>query len=55
MSEFVDRVNRVRTELSDRKIDGLVVTHPTNRRYLTGFTADDIPPNESSGYVFVDA
>lgn len=53
MSEFVERVERVQAGLDDRGIDGLVITHPTNRRYLTGFTADDIPPNESGGYVFV--
>ncbi|MEZ4572227.1 MAG: Xaa-Pro peptidase family protein [Thermomicrobiales bacterium] len=55
MSEFVDRIDRVRTEMADRGIDGIVVTHPTNRRYLTGFTADDIPPNESAGYVLVSS
>lgn len=54
MSEFGDRVTRVRSKLEERGIDGLIVTHPTNRRYLTGFSADDIPPNESAGYVFVD-
>ena len=53
MSAFMDRVEAVRIALSRRGIDGLVVTHPTNRRYLTGFTADDIPPNESAGYVFI--
>ena len=41
--------------MKERGLDGLVVTHPTNRRYLTGFTADDIPPNESSGYVLLSA
>ena len=55
MSEHRERVERVRAELDDRGIDGLVITHPTNRRYLTGFTADDIPPNESAGYVTLSA
>ena len=53
MSALMERVEAVRRELSERGIDGLVVTHPTNRRYLTGFSADDIPPDESAGYVFV--
>jgi Xaa-Pro aminopeptidase len=34
-------------------LGALVITHPTNRRYLTGFEGDDIPPNESSGHVVV--
>lgn len=43
----------VRAAFEDAGIDGLLVTHPTNRRYLTGFTADDTPPNESSGHLIV--
>jgi len=55
MSEFAERLTRVRSKMEDRGLDGLVITHPTNRRYLTGFTADDIPPNESGGYVHISA
>ncbi|CAN5709759.1 aminopeptidase P family protein [soil metagenome] len=55
MSEFVDRIERVREQMEEQGIDGLVITHPTNRRYLTGFTADDIPPNESGGYVLISS
>lgn len=55
MSEFVDRIERVRALMAERGIEALVITHPTNRRYLTGFTADDIPPNESAGYVLLSA
>lgn len=39
--------------MNEAGIDGLLITHPTNRRYLTGFTADDTPPNESSGHLLV--
>ncbi len=38
-----------------RDLDAILVTHPTNRRYLTGFTADDIPPDESSGHLIVSS
>lgn len=55
MTEYLERVERVRAELAERGMDGLVITHPTNRRYLTGFTAEDIPPNESAGYVLLSA
>lgn len=53
MSEYVRRIDRLRAMLQERGLDGMLVTHPTNRRYLTGFTADDTPPDESSGHVIV--
>ncbi|MBA2246854.1 MAG: aminopeptidase P family protein [Chloroflexia bacterium] len=43
-------------ELLDRhSLDALLVTNGTNRRYLTGFTAEDHAPDESSGVVLVTA
>lgn len=53
MTEFEQRVAAVRGIFARRGIDGMLITHPTNRRYLTGFTADDTPPNESSGHLVV--
>ncbi len=55
MTEFVERIDRLREIVASRGLDGMIVTHPTNRRYLTGFSAGDIPPDESAGYVFVCA
>lgn len=55
MTECKDRVDAVRRKFGDAGIDGLLVTHPTNRRYLTGFTAGDTPPNESSGHLIVSS
>ena len=52
-SEYADRVERVRARLAERSLDAVLITHPTNRRYLTGFTADDIPPNESGGHLLI--
>ncbi|MGA7669260.1 MAG: Xaa-Pro peptidase family protein [Nitrolancea sp.] len=49
----LDRVDKLRDRLTQLKLDAVVVTHPSNRRYLTGFEGDDIPPNESSGHVVV--
>lgn len=34
-------------------VDAILVTSGTNRRYLTGFTAEDHAPDESSGVVLV--
>lgn len=53
MTAARQRVEAVREKFASAGIDGLLVTHPTNRRYLTGFTADDTPPNESSGHLIV--
>jgi Xaa-Pro aminopeptidase len=53
LTEFEQRMLAVRNLFDAYQIDGLLITHPTNRRYLTGFTADDTPPNESSGHLIV--
>ncbi len=47
------RIARLREQLQTNSLDAVVITHPTNRRYLTGFEGDDTPPNESSGHVVV--
>jgi Xaa-Pro aminopeptidase len=49
------RIDRLREQLKLSDLDAVVITHPTNRRYLTGFEGEDIPPNESSGHVVVSA
>jgi Xaa-Pro aminopeptidase len=41
MYRFDSRVLRLREELTARELDALVVTHPQNRRYLSGFTGSD--------------
>jgi Xaa-Pro aminopeptidase len=53
VSEFENRIGAVRERFPEMCVDALFVTHPTNRRYLTGFSADDIAPNESAGHLFV--
>jgi Xaa-Pro aminopeptidase len=53
LTVFEQRVEALRGSFADAGIDGILVTHPTNRRYLTGFTADDTPPNESSGHLVI--
>ena len=47
------RVTKLRDRLAASNLDAIVVTHPSNRFYLTGFTAVDIPPNESSGHLVI--
>src|SRR5207248_667229 len=36
-----------------RGLDALLVTPPSNRFYLSGFTGTDIPPNESAGCLLI--
>lgn len=48
-----DRLDRVRRILQDTGLPAILVTNPANRRYLTGFTADDHAADESSGMVLV--
>lgn len=50
-----ERVERAVALLHDRGLDGILVTNPTNRRYLSGFTADDHGFDESSGVLLIDA
>lgn len=52
---MVSRLIALRTALAGADLDALVVTNPHNRRYLTGFEAEDAPPNESGGHVVVTA
>ena len=50
-----DPLNRIQTSLKRRKLDGLLVTQPENRRYLSGYTATDHSINESAGVLLIPA
>lgn len=52
---MAQRVPDLRAQLRERGLDALLVTHPSNRFYLSGFTGDDIPPNESAGCLLIAA
>jgi len=47
LSSAARRLARVRAELAERELDGLLVSHTANLRYLTGFTG-------SSGWLLLD-
>jgi Xaa-Pro aminopeptidase len=49
----MDRIKRLKKILQARKFDGLLVTQPENRRYLSGFRAGDMNIGESSGALLV--
>lgn len=47
------RVDALRERLTSESLDAIVITHPSNRFYLSGYTAQDHPPNESAGHLLV--
>lgn len=40
------RLNALRAKLRERQLDAILISHPSNRRYITGFTG-------SSGFALV--
>jgi len=47
------RLTRLRDALASAELDGIVVSQPESRRYLSGYSATDLPPRESAGYLFI--
>lgn len=47
------RLARLRARLAKEKLDGLLVTLPANRRYLSGFAPEDGQWGESSGSLLI--
>ena len=50
-----NRLDRVRDLLSEHNLDAILITSGTNRRYLTGFTAEDHAADELSAVGIVSA
>lgn len=51
--KFQQRITQLQERLKRKKISALLVTHPGNRRYLSGYTAVDHSILESSGVLLV--
>ncbi len=49
------RLARLRTAMAAAGFAAVYTTHPANRRYLTGYTGEDHPPNESAGALLITA
>ncbi len=47
------RLNQVLHCLEQQGLDALIVSHPANRFYLSGFTGGDLPPLDSAGHLIV--
>ncbi len=50
---MTDRVDRLRQVIATLGASTAIVSHPTNRRYFTGFPESDQAPDESSGVLLV--
>ena len=48
-------VTTLRQSLAEDGYDAILVTHPSNRFYLSGFRAGDLPPNETAGFLLISA
>jgi Xaa-Pro aminopeptidase len=48
---ITNRVERVRAALRERELDGLLVTNPENRRYLSGFSGHDSGADSAGMFV----
>ena len=53
--EYQQRIKRLQGKLKGKKVDGLLVSKPENRRYLCGFRGGDHGIGESSGLLLVPA
>lgn len=49
------RLQRVRDLAAERGLDGILITHPSNRFYLSGYSGEDAAPNESAGVLLITA
>ncbi len=47
------RLERLRNGLEARHLDGLLVSQPESRYYLSGYTGHDLPPRDSAGYLLI--
>ena len=47
------RLESLREALERRHLDGLLVSQPESRLYLSGYTGHDLPPRDSAGYLLV--
>jgi len=52
-SQYLQRIKRVCAVLAGRGLDALLITCPENRRYLSGFTAEDVGISESAGALLI--
>jgi Xaa-Pro aminopeptidase len=53
MSAYASRIERIRALFDEAKIDGMLISQPESRFYLSGYTGHDLPPRDSAGYLMI--
>jgi Xaa-Pro aminopeptidase len=52
-ASYVGRIAALRAKLEEEKIDAFLVSHFANRRFLSGYSPNDLPPNETAGFLLI--
>lgn len=52
-SAHLARLDRLRGLIEARGLDGLLISQPESRFYLSGYSGHDLPPRDSAGYLLV--
>ncbi len=52
-ARYAARVAALQEKLAQENLDGFLVSHFANRRFLSGYSASDYPPNETAGFLFI--
>jgi Xaa-Pro aminopeptidase len=50
-----ERLERLRASFATSGLDGLLVSQPESRYYLSGYSGHDLPPRDSAGYLLIGA
>jgi Xaa-Pro aminopeptidase len=53
MSAYASRIDRLRALFDEAGIDGMLISQPESRFYLSGYTGHDLPPRDSAGYLMI--
>jgi Xaa-Pro aminopeptidase len=53
LEALANRLEQVRARMEELDIDGMLVSHPDNRRFLSGFSGHDQPPLDTAGFLLI--
>lgn len=53
MGAYSSRIDRLRGLFGEAEIDGMLISQPESRFYLSGYTGHDLPPRDSAGYLVI--
>jgi len=53
MSAYASRIERLRALFDEAEIDGMLISQPESRYYMSGYTGHDLPPRDSAGYLMI--